>query len=89
MSPLSFNIGLFTLALSVCSLLLYLAYYGLRRVAAWFVRGEPPKDRVLAFSLLIGVVFFVLGGLLQGQWDGLQACRAQGSSMGECFTKIQ
>lgn len=78
MSHSIFNIGFVTFALAGGSVMLYLAYYGLRRIGAWFVRGELPKDRVLAFSLLIAVAFFVIGGFAQAQWDGMQACRRQG-----------
>lgn len=84
-----FSIGLVTFALTGSSVLLYLAFYGLRSATAWFVRQDPPKDRVLAFSLLIAAVFFVAGGFAQAQWDGIQACRDQGGTLGGCFTKIK
>jgi hypothetical protein len=89
MSHPVFNIGFVTFSLVGCSVLLYLAYYGLRRIAAWFVRGEPPKDRILAFSLLIAAVFFVIGGFAQAQWDGMQACQNQGAALGDCLLKLR
>jgi len=88
MSHPIFSIGFVTFALTGASVLLYLTSYGLRRIAAWFVRGEPPKDRVLAFALLIAAVFFVVGGFAQAQWDTIEACRNQGAALGECLLNL-
>jgi hypothetical protein len=89
MSHPIFSIGFVTFALTGASVLLYLSSYGLRRIAAWFVRGEPPKDRVLAFALLIAVLFFVVGGFAQAQWDGMQACRDQGIALLDCLMVLR
>lgn len=89
MSHPIFNIGFVTFVLTSGSVLLYLTSYGLRRIAAWFVRGEPPKDRVLAFALLIAAVFFVVGGFAQAQWDAMQACRDQGIGLLDCLVVLR
>ena len=71
----SFAIGTF----SIIGVLFFLSCYGLnilgRKSVAWFKNEDTEiKEKVWAVSIVVIIIGFVLGSLVQGYWNDLKPC---------------
>ncbi|MFS2035596.1 hypothetical protein ACEN8I_16360 [Polaromonas sp. CT11-55] len=80
-----FSIGMVSLVLAALFPILYVAGYQLRCLDAWSKRLERPKDRVGFFVLAATVLGFLLGCLIQPQWDRAKECKAQHQPLIPCM----
>lgn len=80
-----FSVGLVALVLAIVFPALYWVGFQIKRVGAWSMREEGPKDRVGFFLIVLAILGFVIGCFAQPQWDKVMACKASGEPMGTCL----
>lgn len=82
---MGFSIGKISFAMALLGFTGMYANYWVRAFVAWYQKTEPPKDRVRFGAIAIAVVFFIIGSVLQAQFDKVGACTDAGYSFGQCF----
>lgn len=85
---MGFSIGVISLAAAFLGLFAVCGNFGVRRVAAWYNKTEPPKDRVHVGAVIAFVVCFILGSVAQPQFDKIGACTDAGYKLGECVFAV-
>lgn len=82
---MGFSIGKISFVLAVIGFLLMYANFGARCIAAWYYKKELPKDRVHFGAIVMSIVFFILGGVMQAEIDKVRTCTEAGYTFGQCF----
>lgn len=80
-----FSFGLVQFAIAILMPAAYLGVLMLRYVSAWVGRTKGPQERALVIVVMLAVVGFIAGGILQAQWDRTAECRASGQPLGVCL----
>jgi hypothetical protein len=80
-----FSIGAVSLGLAALALVIYLLSRQVRRFIAWMNGSEPPRERPVRYSVLVFIVWFVLGSFLQPSWDRGVQCRAARQPIVSCI----
>jgi hypothetical protein len=65
--------------------LLYLLGRQLKVIAAWIMRTESPKERVIPVVVIFAIIGLLAGSLAQNAWDGSSECRASGKPAVPCM----
>ncbi len=81
----AFSVGFLSFALALALPLFYLTSYGVRALGAWLMGKPGPTDRVWALLCILAAAGFVVGSLLQPQWESIEACHRQGRALGQCL----
>jgi Kef-type K+ transport system membrane component KefB len=86
---LDFSVGLVSFAAAFLLLAFYLLSYLGRWAGAWLNRTSPPKERVLIIAIILIVVGFAIGSLMQPLWDKVNMCRSNGYSGAVCLVPFK
>lgn len=81
---MGFSIGKISFAAALLGVFVMYGNFWVRSFIAWYHKSEPPKDRVRFGAFAMGIVFFLLGSVLQAEADKVGACTDAGYSLGHC-----
>ncbi|MRW90961.1 hypothetical protein GJ699_13275 [Duganella sp. FT80W] len=82
---MGFSVGIITLLLTISIVAIVYGRYAVDCLAAWYNKEPPPKYRVHVGAMVFAILFFVLGSVLQAEFDKYSECRHSGYSLGECI----
>ncbi|AAY37838.1 hypothetical protein Psyr_2799 [Pseudomonas syringae pv. syringae B728a] len=80
-----FEIGILSVALPLAFCLLYLAGRQLRTFAAWADNTDRPKERAKAYLVMLAILGFVAGSMMQPLYDRTSDCSAVGQALIPCL----
>ena len=80
----NFSLGVFSIIGVVVFVVLYVFFRLLRKGGAWMTNEEAPKEKFIPFLVLLAVIGFIAGSLIQNLYDDYEPCMQQGLSFFEC-----
>ncbi|MDR6297759.1 hypothetical protein [Pantoea dispersa] len=80
-----FSLGVCSVVGAVIMIIIYLLTRAGKMFGSFLERKEGPKDRVLWYVVIFGVVGVILGGFAQPHWDQLYACYQSTGSWQKCI----
>jgi hypothetical protein len=82
---MGFTIGKISFAAAFLAIFGVYANFWVRSFIAWYTKNEPPKDRVRFGALAFGVFFFIIGCIIQAEFDQVSMCTDAGNPVGQCI----
>lgn len=84
---MGFSIGIVSFVAALFGVFLVYGNFWGRSFIAWYRKTEPPRDRV-RFGACSAAVFFIIGSVLQPQFDKIGACTDSGYTLGQCILRL-
>lgn len=82
---MGFSIGKISFAAALFGVLVTYGNFWVRSFIAWYHKKDPPKDRVRFGAIAFGIVFFILGSVVQASADQVSVCTEVGNTLGRCI----
>ena len=84
-----FKLGILSLAVPALMVAGYFLKYSFKKAGAWLQRSEQPKERAVIISIMLAIFGFVLGSVMQAQWEELESCHQNGTKYAVCLFGIK
>lgn len=83
-----FSLGICSGIGAVVMIVIYLITRLFKMFGSYLERREGPKDRVIWYIVIFGLVGFILGGFAQPHWEQLHDCYLRTGSWQQCLIPI-
>jgi H+/Cl- antiporter ClcA len=84
-----FKLGMLSLAVPAILVAGYFLKYSFKKVGAWLQRSDQPKERAVIIAIMIAIFGFVLGSVMQAQWEVLESCHKNGTKYAVCLFGVK
>lgn len=81
---MGFSVGIISFAFAAVGAFIVYANYWVRCLGAWYKKVEPPKDRVAVGAIAFAIMFFLIGSVLQNEYEKVGGCTESGRSALDC-----